>query len=202
VSIGNHDYNASGLIYDQFLNHIGPLNHSFTLADTRFVNLDTAADFFPAHSGNRGRLVKQLLKDQTAYSDTVVFTHRVVKDPRPNEDHDIGGIGEIDWLCRSIKQLGGNTLLTGHVHRSAELKYKGVRQLTAGEGLGHEDIVHQKQVSKILMGSVRSGQKVEYQWHELIMPWLSHQSPTHRIKLIKNKHYKQLEWYKNLLNSL
>ena len=32
VSIGNHDYNDSGLIYQQFINEIGPMNHSFNLA--------------------------------------------------------------------------------------------------------------------------------------------------------------------------
>nr|MBX2847336.1 metallophosphoesterase [Acidiferrobacterales bacterium] len=49
VTIGNHDFNDSGLVYRQFLDHIGPLNNSFVIAGTRFINVDTAVNFFPAY---------------------------------------------------------------------------------------------------------------------------------------------------------
>ena len=144
VSIGNHDFNDSGLVYQQFLDQIGPMNHAFNFAGARFVNLDSAADFFPASSGRRGELFKQLAEDASIYSDQVFFTHRPFKDPRPGKDHVIGGVNEIDWLHSQIQSLQGETLLTGHVHKSAEMDVRGIRQWVAGEGLGYEDIVAQK----------------------------------------------------------
>jgi hypothetical protein len=196
VSIGNHDYNASGLIYHQFLNQIGPMNHSFTLAGVRFVNLDSAADFFPASAGRRGDLIENLKQDQTEHFDQVVFTHRPFQDPRAGQDHVIGGIGEIDWLHNQILALGAKDILTGHVHRSAELDFAGLHQWTAGEGLGFEDIVHQKQVAKLLMGKIELGSRVTYQWQALDMPWASHLSPTHEIKLQKEQSKSKLDWYR------
>lgn len=202
VTIGNHDYNESGLIYQKFLDHLGPMNHSFSFAGTRFVNLDSAANFFPASSGLRGRLIDDLLNDANRYQDHVVFTHRPFEDPRPGRGHDISGFGEIEWLSSSIKAIGADAVLTGHVHRSAELDFRGIHQWTAGEGLGFEDIVHQKHVASILMGRVEAGQKVQYQWQPLNMPWSAHTSHTHEVKLIKEQPKEKLDWYrKNILKS-
>ena len=201
VSIGNHDFNASGLIYRKFLDQIGPMNHSFVFAGTRFVNLDSAADFFPASSGRRGRLFHQLAQDQTTYSDHAFFTHRGFKDPRTGKDHVIGGIGEIDWLHTQIQQLGGDAILTGHVHRSAELDYNGIHQWTIGEGMGYQDIIHRQLMSKLLMGQVEVGKKISYQWQPLNLPWGAHLSPTHEIKLKLEQPPATLEWYRQILKS-
>jgi len=202
VSIGNHDYNDSGLIYQQFLQQIGPMNHTFTLAGTRFVNLDSAVDFFPASAGRRGKLFNELQLDQTKHFDQVVFTHRPFKDPRAGRDHVIGGVGEIAWLHKKIVTLGAREILTGHVHRSAELDFEGLQQWTVGEGLGFQDIVYQKQVATMLMGTVELGKQVNYQWHAINMPWTSHTSPTHEIKLKLEQPHSKLEWYKRKLQGL
>ena len=196
VSIGNHDYNDSGLIYQQFINEIGPMNHSFNIAGTRFANIDSAADFFPASSGQRGVLFDKLLEDNTQFTDQVFFTHRPFYDVREGEDHVIGGLGQISWLKEKIKQCGCDTLLTGHVHHSAETDLDGLRQWTVGEGLGYEDILSQKQVSQLLLGTIERGRKVAYQWAAIEMPWLSHLSPTHEIKLKRDHTPDKLEWYK------
>ena len=196
VSIGNHDYNDSGLIYQQFINEVGPMNHSFDIAGTRFANIDTAADFFPASSGQRGLLFDRLLEDKTQYTDQVFFTHRPFYDVREGEHHVIGGLGEIRWLKQQIKHSGCDNLLTGHVHHSAETNLDGLRQWTVGEGLGFEDILSQKQVAQLLLGTVERGRKVAYQWAAIEMPWIAHRSPTHEIKLKRDHSPDKLEWYR------
>lgn len=197
VSIGNHDYNDSGLIYQQFVNEIGPMNLSFNLAGTRFANFDTAADFFPASSGQRRILFDQLIADQTNFDDQVFFTHRPFYDVREGEHHIIGGIGEINWLKKKISEAGSDTLMTGHVHQSAETDLDGLRQWTVGEGLGFEDILNQKQVARMLLGTVERSQKVKYQWASINMPWGAHLSPTHEIKLRRYHTPDKLEWYRS-----
>ena len=47
ITIGNHDFNDAGLVYEQFLAQIGPFNSHFELAGTQFLNIDTSVDFFP-----------------------------------------------------------------------------------------------------------------------------------------------------------
>jgi predicted phosphodiesterase len=202
VSIGNHDYNDSGLIYQQFINEIGPMNLSFTVAGTRFANIDTAADFFPASSGQRRKLFDDLLADQSDFDDQVFFTHRPFYDVRPGEDHIIGGIGQIEWLQKSIRNCGCRELMTGHVHHSAETDLQGLRQWTVGEGLGFEDILNQKQVARMLLGTVERGRKVSYQWAAINMPWWAHLSPTHETKLKRYHTLDKLEWYRsNVINA-
>jgi len=198
ISIGNHDFNQNGLVYQRFLNELGPMNHAFELGGTRFINIDTAADFFPAGSGNRGQLVHQLRLTEQDYDDQLVFTHKPIQDPRPNEDHGISQ-GEINWLREQMGKLGCNTLFNGHVHHSDERDLEGIHQWTVGEGLGHEDIVHKRRVSKIIIGDVQRGDKVRYSWQALEMPWALHLSHTHETKLLKHQRLEQLEWYKALL---
>ncbi|MEM7358643.1 MAG: metallophosphoesterase [Pseudomonadota bacterium] len=196
VSIGNHDFNQSGLIYQQFLDEIAPLNHSFIIAGSRFTNLDTAADFFPVSTGNRGRLLHSLLQDQTEVSDHVAFSHSPFKDTRPGKDHDIGGGGEIAWLADMLSQLGVEDYLCGHVHRSSEIETHGLRQWIAGEGLGFEDIRNKKKVAQILLGEAQVGKKIQYQWAPLEMPWHLQHSPTHIEKIKKELPASMLEWYR------
>lgn len=199
VSIGNHDFHDDGLIYARFRAEINPLNHAFSLAGTQFVNIDTAADFFPASGGLRGDLFDQLSNDPQQYTDRLFFTHRPLRDPRPHDDHIVGGVGEVDWLARSIAALGGDTLLTGHVHHSAELDYAGIKQWTAGEGLGHENIVLQKPVAQMLIGRVAPALPTSFSWVDLNLPWALHTSPTHKKKLVRDNRQTQLAWYETLL---
>jgi len=198
ITIGNHDFHDNGLIYDKFLAELGPMNHAFELAGTRFINIDTAADFWPAHSGHRGALFDTLQREPRFNGEQIMFTHRPLKDPRPHDDHEIGGIGSIDWLIKQSRELGISTVLNGHVHHSAELDFRGLRQLTIGEGLGHEDLVLQKPVSKIMMAKVEPNEKLEHRWLDLNMPWADHQSPTHLYKLKRDRRDKQLDWYQSL----
>jgi predicted phosphodiesterase len=199
VTIGNHDFHDNGLIYDKFLQQIGPMNHAFELAGTRFINLDTAADFWPKDSGQRGKLLQNLAIEAPFVGEQVLFTHRPLKDPRPHDDHEIGGNGQIDWIAAQSRSLGVSTVLNGHVHHSAELDFQGLRQLTIGEGLGHENLVRQKPVAKIMMARVEPGKKLEHRWEDLNMPWSEHQSSTHLVKLTRDNRVKQLEWYNALL---
>jgi hypothetical protein len=199
ISIGNHDFHHNGLIYQRFLNELGPMNHAFELTGTRFINLDTAADFFPAHSGLRGKLINTLHQQAPYQGEQVFFSHRPLKDPRPHDDHEVGGINEIEWLTKSIKALGGKNYLHGHVHHSAEIDFNGMHHLSIGEGLGHEDLVLQKKVAQILMARVEPNQALAHRWVDLNMPWELHQSPTHAIKLKRDGRQKQLDWYRQLL---
>ncbi len=198
VTIGNHDFHTDGLIYDKFISQIGPMNHAFELAGTRFINVDTAVDFWPAGSGHRGALFNSLTNAGPFIGEQVIFTHRPLKDPKPDDDHEIGGIGEVDWLVRQSHKLGIATVLSGHVHHSAELDYQGLRQITIGEGLGYEDLVLQKPVAKILMASVEPHKKLTHRWVDLNMPWSEHQNATHLIKLKSDRLHRQLEWFAQL----
>lgn len=198
ISIGNHDFNDNGLVYQQFLDQIGPFNSWFAIAGTRFINLDTALSFFPASAGHRGGFMRQLANAQNNFTDQVIFTHRPIKDPRPNDDHHLTGIGEIEWVGKMARAVGAKTYFNGHVHHSAELDTQGLHQYTIGEGLAHEDLVLQKQVAQLLIGRVQAGKTVSYQWQDLSMPWSAHTSPTHEVKLRVDKRTKQLEWYKSL----
>jgi len=202
ISIGNHDFNDSGLIYQQFLDQLGPMNNSFIIAGTRFINLDTAVNFFPPYSGNRGHFLQQLVDQTQTVNDTVVFTHKPFIDSREGYTHDISGVGEKPWLYDMLMQLGARDVLCGHVHHNSETDYQGLRQWISGEGLGHEDLVHQKLVSKILLGTINPTRNVDYQWYDLNMPWQMHQSHTHATKLRNYQHFEQLEWYEKLLNSI
>lgn len=197
ISIGNHDFNDSGLVYHKFRTELGPLNSHFTIAGTRFINIDTAADFFPAQAGLRGNLLQRLAKSPHAPENTVMFSHSPLRDPRPNDDHEVGGINEVAWLLSMAKTLNTSDFLCGHVHHSAELDISGLRQWTAGEGLGHEDLIHQQPVAQLLMGRVQPGQAVSYQWQDLSMPWSLHTSPTHKFKLLRDQRQRQWDWFSN-----
>jgi hypothetical protein len=198
VTIGNHDFHTDGLIYHKFISQIGPMNHAFELAGTRFINVDTAVDFWPAGSGHRGALFTSLAKAGPFSGEQIIFTHRPLKDPKPDDDHEIHGFGEVDWLVRQCHELGIGTFLCGHVHHSAELDYQGLRQITVGEGLGHENLVLQKPVAKIMMASVEPSKKLAHRWVDLNMPWSDHQSPTHLMKLKSDRRHKQLKWFTQL----
>lgn len=198
VAIGNHEFHNNGLIYDKFISQIGPMNHAFELAGTRFINVDTAVDFWPAYSGHRGKLFSSLTEAGPFNGEQIVFTHRPLKDPKPNDDHEIHGPGEVDWLVKQSHKLGIGTILSGHVHHSAELDYQGLRQMVIGEGLGYENLVLQRPVAKILMSTVEPHKQLVHRWVDLNMPWSEHQNPTHSIKLKSDRLHRQLEWFTQL----
>lgn len=202
VTIGNHDFHHNGLIYGKFLEQIGPMNHAFELAGTRFINVDSAANFWPKQSGQRGKLFSSLNAETPFIGEQILFTHSPLKDPRPHDDHEVGRIDEINWLAKQSRELGVSTILSGHVHHSAELDFQGLCQLTIGEGLGHEDLVMQKPVAQIMMASVEPGKKLAHRWENLDMPWADHLSPTHLIKLQRDRRVKQLDWYRSMLTTL
>ncbi|GHA05386.1 hypothetical protein GCM10008090_13710 [Arenicella chitinivorans] len=195
ISLGNHDFNDSGLMYHRFLAELGPLNAHFTVAGTRFINIDTAADFFPAQAGLRGDMLQRLAKVPSSVENTLMFSHSPLRDPRPNDDHEVGGINEVAWLLSMANNLNTSDYLCGHVHHSAELDIGGLRQWTAGEGLGHEDLIHQRQVAQLLLGRVEIGRAVAYRWQDLSMPWSMHTSPTHQHKLRRDQRERQWKWY-------
>ncbi len=201
VTIGNHDFHDNGLIYDKFISQIGPMNHAFELAGTRFINIDTAVDFWPAHSGHRAALFTSLAQAGPYDGEQIIFTHRPLKDPNPHDDHEIHGIGEVDWLVKQSQKLGVGTFLNGHVHHSAEFDYQGLRQITVGEGLGYEDLVLQRPVAKMMMASVEPHKKLVHRWVDLNMPWSEHQNPTHIKKLKGDRMHKQLEWFTQLIQT-
>lgn len=187
VSIGNHDFNESGLVYQQFLKEIGPLNNSFSIGKTRFINIDTAASFLPYSGGQRGKLFEQLIADQTIYSDNVAFTHRPIHDPQPdaNGDHDLGSEGETNWLITSLKKSSATTLLSGHIHIFDRTTYQGIDNIIVGQGLGHQDlIVNHNDISKIALGHVNEKGKVNYEFASLKMPMELHCHP--RIQIVKD----------------
>lgn len=201
ITIGNHDFHDDGLIYQRFLDQLGPMNHAFEFAGSRFINVDTAASFLPVGAGHRGRLFKKLSANPFA-GEQIFFTHRPIKDPRPHDDHDLGSVNETQWLSNQIKNVGGNMLLCGHVHHSAEIDFMGIKQITAGEGLGYEDIVPRTRVSKIMIARSQPRKALQHSWHDLNMPWAAHQSPTHEKNLIRGGHTKEFEWYLNEMPKL
>ncbi len=196
ISIGNHDFNDSGLVYQHFRQHLGRFNHHFTIAGTRFVNFDTAADFFPVHGGMRGDFFEQLQREQT--TSQLFFTHRPLRDPRPGEDHNVGSVNGVSWLSEAIDLAGGGPLLTGHVHHSAELDINGIEQYSIGEGLGYEDILLQRQVAQLQIGRVERGKRPQFSWQPLNMPWSAHRSHTH-IKKLKLDADHLIDWYYNTI---
>lgn len=171
VTIGNHDYRDQGNYYhDQFRSLIGRLNNEFTLGGIRFINIDTASDIFPASRGHRGRFMAGLQSNPNT-RDIVVFTHRPMADPRPNDDHNIGDGGQIPWLVSQFKRLGATTLLAGHIHTKMEIEHEGIHNFIAGQGLAIEDVIAEKSVAEILIGEVIPNEKVHYQWEPLLMPF-------------------------------
>ncbi|MCH2190138.1 MAG: metallophosphoesterase [Gammaproteobacteria bacterium] len=177
ISIGNHDFHEDGHIYPQFLNELGPLNHSFIIGKTRFVNLDTAANHFPYGAGNRGELVENLIVENKGIVDTVVYTHRPLHDPQENSTHDIGSDGEHDWLVEAMGKLECKTMLAGHIHIYDRSEYMGIDHIIAGQGLGHQDILTKSDYSKMVIGRVDKTGKLSFDTEPLSMPFELHCHP-------------------------
>jgi 3',5'-cyclic AMP phosphodiesterase CpdA len=178
VSIGNHDFHDSGPIYQQFLEDIGPFNNVFQIGKTRFANLDTAANHLPYGAGSRGHILQQMALQTDAVKHTVVFTHRPLYDPQPNSDHDIGSIGERDWLIGALKEAKVQSMLSGHIHIFHRKQFQGIDSIIVGQGLGHQDLlVNDIDYSKMAIGRVSKDGSVEYEFAPLRMPMGLHCHP-------------------------
>lgn len=180
AAVGNHDfYESWSLVYPRFMDSIGPLNSTFVLGGIRFVNLDTASRIFPVTAGGRNALLVKLQNAGPApdVRDTVVFTHKPLRDPRdadePFYEHALTGY-ESDWLKQKLLGLGFKTLLAGHVHMSAGFDHDGLKTLVSGQGLAHADLMYDKPVARMLIGHVLLGDPVLYQWVPLNMPANAH----------------------------
>ena len=188
VSVGNHDFHESGLIYSQFLQQLGPLNHHFSIGKTRFANIDTAANFLPYSAGNRGKLFDQLIHDNKKFNDTVAFTHRPLHDPlnannENQENHDLGSQGERDWLISALKQANTKSLLSGHIHIYDRSNFDGIDNIIVGQGLGHQDLLINGDNSKMAIGQVNQDGVVDYTVAPLAMPMELHCHPrTDKVK--------------------
>ncbi|NND83382.1 MAG: hypothetical protein HKN50_13215 [Gammaproteobacteria bacterium] len=197
VAIGNHDFNDHGLVYPAFRQHIGPLNNSFSIAGTRFINLDTAASFLPAYAGNRGQLIKQLKRAGNPGPNQLVFSHMPFIDVRGDDkDHVVSRTAERSWLSDSLRKIGVQHWLCGHVHRSKETRMDHFTQWTAGEGLGYEDLRNKTPTAQMLIGLTSETGGLEFSWAPLEMPWHMHTSPTHAAKLKRDG---LSQWYQELI---
>lgn len=176
VSIGNHDFHEDGSIYDQFLSEVSPLNHAFTLGKTRFINLDTAANFLPFGAGSRGALVDTLKQDTTS-AHSIAYTHRPLYDPLPGSHHDLGSDGERDWLIATLHELGVKTLISGHIHIYDRREVQGIDNIVVGQGLGHQDLLTNSDYSKILLGQVNAEGEIQLELAPLSMPFELHCHP-------------------------
>ena len=183
VAIGNHDFHDGGLLHSQFTDYIGPFNHAFMIGSTRFLNLDTAANFLPRSSGKRGRLVKSLLT-QSKQPLTVAYSHKPLHDPTGESTHDIGHEGERDWLIGALKSLNAPTLLSGHIHIFDRSEFAGIDNIIVGQGLGHQDLLtNDVAYSKMAIGHVDAQGHVDYSFESLNMPMIQHCHP--RIEPVK-----------------
>ena len=180
VSIGNHDFHEDGLIYEKFLQQIGPLNHTFQIGSTRFINFDTAANFIPYGSGSRGELFDQLIKsaeqEKTQITNTIAFTHRPLFDPIENQDHTIGSEGERQWLISRLKALKVTTLICGHIHIFDRKNVNGIDNIIVGQGLGHQDLLTNSDVSKMALLTV-DAKELNISFKNLAMPMSMHCHP-------------------------
>jgi len=176
VSIGNHDFHDFGSQHQQFTDDIGPLNHHFTLGNTRFINLDTASNTLPYAAGNRGRLFDHVIGKQGQIN-TIAFTHRPLFDPRAGESHDIGSDGERDWLIDMLHKTQTSTLLSGHLHTFAHHTISGINNIIVGQGLGHQDILTNSDYSKMAIGQVSESGAVKFEFLPLSMPMEMHCHP-------------------------
>lgn len=174
VAIGNHDfYEGFNSVHHLFRQHIGPRNTVFELGGVLFVNIDTAAGFIPAGSGIRGEFLRKLERPADV-KDIVLFTHKPLADPRPGESHSVSGL-EYAFLHRELKRLGVDTLLAGHIHIKEDYDDDGIRTLISGQGLAHADLIVDRPIAEILLGDVTAdGDKVEYHWAPLEMPFAMH----------------------------
>ncbi|MEO0367831.1 MAG: metallophosphoesterase [Pseudomonadota bacterium] len=185
ISIGNHDFHEDGLIYNQFTSQLGPLNNTFQIGATKFINLDTAANTWPRSGAQRGQLIRQIEESKKTYQHSVAFTHRPLHDPTEESSHDIGSETERDWLISALKSLNTHTLLSGHIHIFDRSEFNGIDNIIVGQGLGHQDLITADTgYSKMALGQVSADGSVEFEFEGLNMPMEMHCHP--RVQPVKD----------------
>ncbi len=180
VSIGNHDFHDDKTVYKHFLDDIGLFNSTFTLGGVRFTNIDTASNILPYGAGQRGAHLKSLAELKPSTSN-IAFTHRPLFDPQENSSHDIGSEGERDWLIKSLKDASIDTLFSGHIHIHARENINGIDNIIVGQGLGHQDLITNRDYSKMALGTVNPKGEIDYSFANLAMPWELHCHPRNDI---------------------
>lgn len=206
IAIGNHDFHHKGKIFQPYLDYLGIFSHAFQLGNTRFVNIDSANDFFPPWAGQRGQLVETLASQPTnKEQETLAFSHRPLRDYRAGEDHAINGVFEADWLHRQLLAANTSHFFAGHIHDKHELDHQGLNQVIAGQGLGHQDLLMGKNVSEFVLADISQGKKMDYSWQPLVMPAALHCNSVH-LRYLKNKKQftmlKQANEFSGLCNDL
>lgn len=143
TTIGNHDFHRGREHpVKDFQRLFGPRNSFFTLGGVSFLNLDTAADTYPASGGDRGKFVRNLWERAKPEDDWVVFTHRPLADPRvalghipPEKDHALHHQSEVDWLQDAYDHFGVDLVLNGHIHASYGTEVNGIPTWIVGNGM-------------------------------------------------------------------
>jgi len=179
-------------IFQPYINELGVFSHQFRLQGCDFINLDTANAFYPPSAGERGKLLSDMrrrMSDSLAsqqHQSKFAFSHKPIEDMRVGEDHNISGVGEAEWFKEQFKELAVSHFMCGHVHHRFENDLDGVLQLTAGEGLSHEDLYQNKDISSMLVVQKEPGFAAQHEWKSLDMPIESYANPVH-IKYLKRK---------------
>jgi len=84
----------------------------------------------------------------------------------------------MEWLTKSFRNAGVTMCLAGHIHLLYDLEKEGVRLVIAGQGTGHQDIIHNNNaISKLAVGRVTKNEKVAYRFESLLMPLQYHCHP-------------------------
>lgn len=159
VAIGNHDFHDGlRLVHREFAELLGPRNSEFIFGGVQFLNLDTAADTYPASAGSRGALLSRLshkADEKSKARELVVFTHRPLDDPRPGKEEDGHALGskfERDWLAESFATLDVDLLLHGHIHQSIAFEQEGIASYIVGNGLQLPEVKSSQETAALLIG--------------------------------------------------
>ena len=159
AAIGNHDFHDGlRLIHRDFTELIGPRNAEFIFGGVQFLNIDTAADTYPASAGSRGKLLSSKTERADAKSkarELVVFTHRPLDDPRPGKEidgHALGSEAERTYLADIFKTLDVDLLLHGHIHQSIAFEEEGIPAYIVGNGLRLEEVNSSQAQPSLLIG--------------------------------------------------
>ncbi len=174
AAIGNHDFHRGlDLVHKSFTQWIGPRNSYFRLGGVDFLNLDTAADTYPADGGERGRLIASLdLPHFDRSPFLVLWTHRPLRDPRPNrtedEGHALGSAAERKWLAATATAVGADLLLHGHIHQSFAFEEEGIPAFIVGNGLALPEENTSREEPSLLVGEWQvENPQVQCHWERL-----------------------------------
>lgn len=175
VAIGNHDFHDGlRLVHRDFRDLIGPRNSHWSLGGVDFVNVDTAADTYPAHAGDRGKMVQEILgPNHDPERPMVLLTHRPILDPREpvdsgDEGHAVGSAYERAWLMEQFQAMGVDLMLHGHIHQSFDYETEGIPTYIVGNGLGFAEKGSSQPVPSILVGEWSlDAPEVQVRWEPL-----------------------------------